>query len=209
MLDGIIFDLDGTLWDSTHVGAKAWSAAAQKEGQEEDISAEKLKSLYGLPTAVIAEKLFPNTRESTRERIMLNSNDLQNKELAKNGGILYPSVKETLLTLKETYRLFIVSNCLEGYIQTFIQGHKLEGIFSDFEYPGRTNLPKGENIKLVMDRNNIEKTFYVGDTVGDEKAAKEANIPFVYASYGFGESEQYDFRLNIFKDIFDIPLLKG
>lgn len=208
MVDGIIFDLDGTLWDSTDVGAVAWSEAARKEGYSKKITAEKLKSLYGLPTELIAFKLFPEASETVRLKIMSHSNKLQNKKLEKNGARLYPEVKETLFELKKQYDLYIVSNCLEGYIPAFIQGHQLEGIFSDYEHPGRTNLSKGENIKLLMERNNLKHTFYVGDTLGDETAAKEAKLPFVYASYGFGESKDYDYELNAFKEIITLPFFE-
>lgn len=208
MIDSIIFDLDGTLWDSTHVGAKAWTKVAQEAGITGEITVEQLKSLYGLPTEKIAEILFPHASESVRNKIMVNSNKMQNIELKKHGGILYPSVKETLIKLKEKYRLFIVSNCLEGYIQAFLHAHGFEGVFTDFEYPGRTNLSKGKNIQLVMERNNIQSTFYVGDTKGDEIASKEANIPFVYASYGFGSSDDFDYKINAFRDILNFPLLK-
>ena len=37
-----------------------------------------------------------------------------------------------------------------------------------------------------MKRNDIKRAIYVGDTIKDKKAAEYANIPFVYASYGFG-----------------------
>lgn len=208
MVDGIIFDLDGTLWDSTDVGAVAWSEAARQEGYSMQITAEKLKSLYGLPTELITLKLFPEASETVRMNIMSQSNQLQNKKLAKNGATLYSGVRETLFQLKEKYNLYIVSNCLEGYIPAFIQGHQLEGIFSDYEHPGRTSLSKGDNIKLVMERNNLKNTFYVGDTLGDETAAKEAQLPFVYASYGFGESQNYEYELNSFKEIITLPLLE-
>lgn len=207
MVDGIIFDLDGTLWDSTHTGARAWSQAAQNEGVDATITSEQLKGLYGLPTELIATDLFPNENNTKRMQIMSESNRLQNKVLEEKGGILYPSVKEVLLRIKETYPLYIVSNCLEGYIQAFIKAHQLEGIFEDFEYPGRTNLPKADNIQMLMERNNIKNTFYIGDTSGDQEAAKKAGIPFVYASYGFGNSEVYDYIIKDFKEIEHLPML--
>ena len=39
-----------------------------------------------------------------------------------------------------------------------------------------------------MERNNIKSAVYIGDTDGDEKAARFAGIPFVYAEYGFGNA---------------------
>jgi len=88
--------------------------------------------------------------------------------------------------LKKSYTLYIVSNCQDGYIQAFLNYHKMWDYFEDFECSGKTSRFKGENIKLIIDRNNLDKAIYVGDTQGDLNAANLALIPFVYASYGFG-----------------------
>jgi phosphoglycolate phosphatase len=83
--------------------------------------------------------------------------------------------------------MYIVSNCQEGYIETFLHYHRLETYFKDFESHGRTKLSKGENIRLVMMRNHIEEAVYIGDTRGDMEAAEQAGIPFIFAAYGFGK----------------------
>lgn len=52
--------------------------------------------------------------------------------------------------------------------------------------PGRL---KGENIRIIMERNGLDEAVYVGDTQGDANACKEAEVPMIFASYGFGEVE--------------------
>ena len=37
-----------------------------------------------------------------------------------------------------------------------------------------------------MERQGFEKSVYIGDTQGDCDAAREAGVPFIFASYGFG-----------------------
>lgn len=49
----------------------------------------------------------------------------------------------------------------------------MERYFEDIEMSGRTGLDKGKNIRLLMERNHIGQAVYVGDTKGDEKAARE------------------------------------
>lgn len=63
---------------------------------------------------------------------------------------------------------------------------------SDTECFGATGRPKGDNIRLVMERNGLEKCLYVGDTAMDQEAAGKAGIPFVFASYGFGQASGAD-----------------
>ena len=85
------------------------------------------------------------------------------------------------------YALIIVSNCQDGYIQDFLDFADMRGLFGDFESAGGTGLSKGENIKLVIERNSIDKAVYVGDTQGDLDSADFAGIPFIRAAYGFGQ----------------------
>ena len=67
--------------------------------------------------------------------------------------------------------------------------------------PGRTGLTKGENIKLVIKRNNLKNPIYVGDTQGDANAAKFAGVPFIFAEYGFGEVEEYNESIKSFNEL--------
>jgi phosphoglycolate phosphatase len=97
-----------------------------------------------------------------------------------------------------------VSNCQEGYIEAFLDYHKLGKYFLDFENPGRTGLTKGENIKLVIERNQLQHPVYVGDTKGDQEAATFAGIPFVFARYGFGQPETYHFVIDRFDQLLDL-----
>ncbi len=80
----------------------------------------------------------------------------------------------------------VVSNCGLGYIEAFFSGNQTGGYFDDYENAVRTGKTKGENIRLVMERNGIERAIYVGDTMGDCEAARAAGIPFLHAAYGFG-----------------------
>ena len=56
----------------------------------------------------------------------------------------------------------------------------------DIECIGRTGLHKGDNIKLIVRRNGLERAVYVGDTERDMHAAHSAGLPFIHAAYGFG-----------------------
>lgn len=202
MTDSIIFDLDGTLWDATDGAAIIWTEVASKYSQVTDeITADKLKSLYGLPLEEIAVKLLKSVSKEAAMEIMRESVIRQCPYLEEKGGILFDGLIETLTELKKKYKLFIVSNCEEGYIQCFLKAHKLKNFFIDYEYPGRTGLSKAENIRLVIERNHLVNPVYVGDTKGDAAAAKKAEIPFIYARYGFGEVTDYVCGLDSIKEL--------
>ena len=111
--------------------------------------------------------------------------ECENEALRHAGGILYPQLAETLETLAKDYALFVVSNSQDGYVQAFLDWSGLR-CFRDYEMAGRTGLDKGENIRLVMARNGVNRAVYVGDTQGDADAAKKAGVPLIFAAYGFG-----------------------
>ncbi|KOY82921.1 HAD family hydrolase [Lysinibacillus macroides] len=193
-IDSIIFDLDGTLWDSRKTVAKSWTKIVQESPLGKgSVTEEDLSKTMGLQIKEIAAMLFHYLNEQQQLELILACCQQEQIDLLREGGILYPQLEETLVALSARFRMFIVSNCQEGYIETFYDYHQLGKYFLDFENPGRTGLSKGENIQLIMERNNIKNAVYVGDTNGDMLAAQFAGIPFVYASYGFGQPEQYDY----------------
>ncbi|AXI10304.1 HAD family hydrolase [Oceanobacillus zhaokaii] len=203
-MNGIIFDLDGTLWDSIDTVVDAWNnVLTQNKQLNREITKDDLRQVMGLPFDQLGEKLLPELDKDMRAEIIQACCDLENSYLAKQGGVLYENVEHTLKMLSSKYKLFIVSNCQDGYIEAFYKYHGLEKYFIDYENPGRTGLSKGENIKLVMERNQLASPVYVGDTVGDQQAAREAGIPFIFAAYGFGEVTDYEYSIDQFDVLAD------
>ena len=53
----------------------------------------------------------------------------------------------------------------------------------------------------MVERHNLQAPIYVGDTYGDQTAAKEAGVPFAFAAYGFGEATDFDYKLSSFEEL--------
>ena len=204
--DSIIFDLDGTLWDSSKPICEAWNIILDKHPEilREPITIDELGGCMGLPMYDIAAKLFPLEKSEVRNALMDELCIFENGYLEKTGGVLFPKLKETLERLKKKYRLFIVSNCQDGYIEAFLQYSKLGEYFKDFTCPAYTGRLKGENIRIIMERNGLSEAVYVGDTQGDANSCKEAEIPMIYAAYGFGEVEKADASIQSFDELLDM-----
>ena len=204
-MDSIIFDLDGTLWDSSETVLVAWNEILKNDKKiEKELTSDDLKATMGLQMHEIEKILFPEMEETYRRKLSNKCCEAERVLLEQKGGQLYEQLEEVLESLSQKYKLFIVSNCQEGYIEAFYKYHQLEKHFIDYENPGRTGLSKGENIKLIIERNQLKSPVYVGDTLGDQQAAKVAGIPFVYASYGFGEVEEYDYMIHSLGDLQEI-----
>ncbi|HEY5560437.1 MAG TPA: HAD family hydrolase [Clostridiaceae bacterium] len=201
-IDGIIFDLDGTLWDSTQVVLKSWNRILEdREGIKNKLSKETMESVMGLQLPQIGAKLFPYLEVKDQMELMLACCTLECGLIKEEGGELFQGISDTLKKLFSRYPLFIVSNCQDGYIEAFFSYHKLDKYFIDYEHAGKTRLPKGENIKLIMERNGLTSPIYVGDTQGDLDGARLAAIPFVYAAYGFGKVQEYEYSIDSIQDL--------
>ncbi|MHC2993261.1 phosphoglycolate phosphatase [Pontibacter sp. HJ8] len=195
-IDSIIFDLDGTLWDAADTVAKAWKAAKEQVDFEiQDITPEIIRSIAGTQHNLIFPMLFPHLSPEQQKELMEVSGKEEMAHIKKYGGQLYDGLEETLQYLHPRYKLFIVSNCQDGYIEAFLEHHNLQTYFRDHECSGRTGDPKDVNMKAIISRNNLESPVYVGDTQGDADAAAKAAVPFIYARYGYREVEQYEHSL--------------
>lgn len=201
MKTGIIFDLDGTLWDPTEQVVRSWNLVLREHGTGYTITEEILKGLMGKTIEEIAEAISADVTPHNAIDLIKECCRTEVFYLEQNGGRLYPGLEETLAELEKNYSLYIVSNCQESYIESFLSHHKMENYFSDFENHGRTNLPKGENIKLIMERNKLERAVYVGDTQGDCNAANSAGIPFIHAKYGFGNINEEVVYINSISEL--------
>ncbi|TCK98747.1 phosphoglycolate phosphatase [Natranaerovirga hydrolytica] len=200
--DSIIFDLDGTLWDSSKSVTRSWNQTLSHYNEVKNkLTVEDLQGAMGLQIQDIALRFFPDLEEEKRLEILKHCGKEECQYLEKKGGILYDEVQETLEKLVKNYKLFIVSNCQGGYIEAFFKVHGLEKYFIDYENPGRTGLTKGENIQIIIERNKLLNLVYVGDTQGDLEASRFAGIPFIYAKYGFGEVKEYDNVINRIEEL--------
>lgn len=199
----LLFDLDGTLWDSAKEVAESWNEVLQKTPFGFPIlTVDDCHSVMGKTMEEIAEMLFFYAPEEHRMDLLKACETYEVEYIRKYGGTLMEGCRETIEELaKRGYRMGIVSNCQVGYVDAFLDSMKMRPYFSDIQEWGMTHLPKGDSIRILMERNGCvwnpaeatethPKAVYIGDTQGDADAAESAGIPFYHAAYGFGTAEQ-------------------
>lgn len=187
MEKAVIFDLDGTMWDASETVTDAFNIRLAQMGIQRRITVEEMMGQMGRTLEEIASVFFGSVDPENAVNIMRSCTDYENQYIKTAGGRVYPGLERTLEGLKEDgWGVICVSNCQSGYIESFIDYLGLDGVFDDIECWGNTGLGKAESIKLVIQRNHVNKAVYVGDTMGDYNSALEAGADFIHAAYGYG-----------------------
>ncbi len=197
MTDGIIFDVDGTVWDSTPIVEQAWNRALEESGYSVRVTADRLKGLFGLPMDDIIADLLPEASPEERTKFAPLSYKYEHEYLSENGGVVYEGFGEMLRKLYDAgFDLYVVSNCQAGYIELMLEKTGFGRYIKDHVCFGDNGLFKAENINLICERNDIKKPIYVGDTQMDADACIKAGVPIVFASYGFGRVADPDYVID-------------
>ena len=204
--ENLIFDIDGTLWDSRELVAKGYNIQLEKEGLAHlSVTADELKRQFGKVMTAIADSIFgpipAPERYALLERCMASQYQVLKEDPC---NVDYPGVRETIAKLAENHRLFIVSNCEQGYPQLCIEKLGIGEYIQDHLCFGDTGTSKGKTIRTLMAKNNIENAIYIGDTQGDYEATVEAGLPFVWCTYGFGTPEGYVAKVDNFAELLNL-----
>ena len=95
MKKGIIFDMDGTLWDSAANVAESWNLAIKQDGSvDKKLTEQDIQGVMGKTMDVIADILFPELEKEERMKLLwrpqLEDEDNDSEEDSKEND----SIKE-------------------------------------------------------------------------------------------------------------------
>lgn len=205
--ESVIFDIDGTLWDARPTLAKAYNVQQAAENITGNyVSVQRLTPLMGKTMTTIADNLFPmlppQERYTFMDRCIATTDRLIEQEANPDWG--FPGLRQTMETLKERHRLFIVSNGQSGYGQLAAEKLGIADLMDGYLCFGDTGLPKGQTILRLLELHDIKSAVYVGDIQGDLDACREAGIDFIWAAYGFGTPEEYWAKIDAFAQLADL-----
>ena len=202
-IESLIFDIDGTLWDSRALVAEGYNIQLKAEGYDHlCVDAEILRPLFGKVMTEIADSILASVPQPQRYALMERCMETENRYLHENEcRIGYPGVKETLQILAKKYRLFIVSNSQCGYPELCVEKLGISYLIEGHLCFGDTGTEKGYTILELMRRHNIQNAVYIGDTQGDYEATVVAGIPFVFAAFGFGQPADWAAKVDEFRQL--------
>ena len=201
--ESLIFDIDGTLWDTRVLIAEGWNLQLRRENLDHlCVTAQGLTPLFGKVMEEIADILFPSIPCPQRYDLMRRCMETEDQYMKQDPcQVGYPRVRETLESLSKNHRIFIVSNSQSGYPELCIEKLGLTPFISGHLCYGDTGTPKGATIRTLMTRHGITDCIYIGDTQGDQDACRVAGVPFIFAAYGLGQATAWDYRIERIEDL--------
>lgn len=198
-----IFDMDGTLWDASRPSAEGFTLGLKRDGRyPREITIQDIKENFGRTMNEIGADWFPKETPEVQVELIKKCVAGQYECMEKcEYDIRYPNVEETLKEMAKTCGLFIISNCLDGYIEMLYDKYGHQELFKDHACLHSPGHSKAENIRLMVEKHNLTDVCYVGDIQGDFNAATAAGVPFVFAAYGYGNVPDAKYVISEFKDL--------
>lgn len=202
-VDSIIFDMDGTLWDNVNSYVIAWNKGLGKTGHTKRVTRNEMMSLMGKMPKSMMEEIIPGSSKGEQTDLFDVVIDSYHEIVDTMQPYIYPGVTEGLEKLSKKYKLLLLSNCEKDGLVHFMRHTKTTHLITDYMEHGQNFQPKSFNIRLLSNRNNLQSPVYVGDTASDSKESALAGVPFIYASYGFGNTNDYTMKFDAFTELTD------
>ncbi|PWK77316.1 phosphoglycolate phosphatase [Mucilaginibacter oryzae] len=199
--DSLIFDMDGTLWDAVDTYAESWNLIFQKHDMKRNIKRDDLLHVIGLDGKRLTQVLLPEFDEKRGMEIYYEVNQVRREILPTSGGMVYKGVTEGIKQLSTRYKVFVLSNCAVGIIPLFLNWAAIADYVTDVMAYGTNQMPKNYNMHLLMDKHGLKSPVYIGDTNGDAEQTRIAGLPFIFVSYGFGNTDDYDQKFDDFESL--------
>jgi phosphoglycolate phosphatase len=189
MIQLVVFDLDGTLVDSSQDLAEAINALLADLGATA-LSLDVVVSLVGEGAALLVRRaleragLDPDTPNALQQ--FLAHYDVRLLDTTRP----YPGMVDTVTAIRARHRVAVLTNKPERPTRQILKGLGLDGLFSDViggdSVHGRKPDPAGLLDLVARAGVTPAETLLVGDSPVDLATARRAGTHICLARYGFG-----------------------
>ncbi len=194
IVNGVIFDLDGTILNSFRQRVHAWKMAF--EDQEIFLQESDIESLIGLPGMDLAGK-FSNNPELTEK--------LEEEYFVKMLPqiSLYEDYEETVARLKSMgIKTIIVTSSRRELVRRLNLGN-IQVVTIDDVVSGKPDIEAYVEAAGIL-KVNIKNMVALGDSINDMIPAKTLGIPAILITHGRKTNiTLYDFLIKDLSDLID------
>lgn len=190
--DLLIFDWDGTLFDSIDWIVTCLQQAARKTGLSEPEEREA-RSVIGLCLKSALETLYPGADEATASRLMANYREVYHTRPLSSLG-LYAGVRELLFNLKEAgYQLAIATGKARSGLDPALEVTGTRHFFDATRCADETaSKPDPLMLEEILEELAVKPTraLMVGDSLHDLRMAQRAGMRAVGVTQGANERDE-------------------
>jgi len=179
-----VFDFDGTIADSLHMGIDLYNNHVAEKLKCKKIEKNEIEDLKGRNTYKLLKDHDINL---IKLPILLYR--LKKLMSQKMGDIpLIDGIKQVLISLnKMGYKMGVLTSNNKKNVDDFLNHYELRNLF-EFIYSEKNVFGKDKAIKRVMKIENLDKVIYVGDETRDIEACKKVGVPIISVGWGFNTS---------------------
>ena len=195
MIKNVIFDLDGTLLDTSE-GILLSVEHTVKELGYGELTLEQKLSFIGPPVQVSLKRLYGLSDEEAQMGAGVFREFYKDRALLKAKP--YEGIYELCRTLKNRgIGMAVATYKREDYAVKLLKHYDFDRYCNPMHGADNNNVLKKEDI-VMMCVNEMgagkEECVLIGDTDNDARGAKEAGIPFIAVTYGFGFKSRDDLK---------------
>lgn len=199
----IIFDMDGTLLDSSRSITKSINYVRRKLGLQ-PFEVNEVVRLINEPDNDLPKLFYEDKRPYNECRAIFEEHYIHNCIVDME---LFEGVEDILQSLQDSYKMCVLTNAYGEFARKMLKHLKVDHYFLDIigsdDISARKPDPKGIHHLLKKYAGNKNSTVFIGDSLKDEECAKNAGIRYIFTDWGFGESREPDFVLTA-KNTYDI-----
>ncbi|MBY0597470.1 HAD family hydrolase [Bacillus bingmayongensis] len=196
MLQSLIFDMDGTLFQTEKIlevslddtfnhlrSLNLWDTVTP---------IDKYREIMGVPLPKVWEVLLPNHSNEVREQTDAYFLERLVENIRSGKGALYPNVKKIFNYLKENNcSIYIASNGLTEYLQAIVSYYNLDHwVTETCSIEQIQTLDKGDLVKTIIQKYDIKKAAVVGDRLSDINAAKDNGLIAIGCNFDFAQEDE-------------------
>ena len=203
----VIFDIDGTLLDTTEGVLEAVKYAASTFGYQE-LTYDTLLNFVGPPMQDSFVRYYGCSREKAQEAANVYRSYYKERSLTK--AVPYEGIFELCEELqKRGVKMAAASYKREDYAVKVLEYFGFDKFMASMHGADNNNvLKKSDIINLCFTETGAsrEEAVYIGDTVNDAVGASGAGVDFLAVTYGFGFKTPDDITPYPFIGVADRPL---
>ncbi|WP_186365457.1 HAD hydrolase-like protein [Salinicoccus cyprini] len=213
MNKAVVFDMDGTLLRTELILESSLTKTLKELDTRSILYVENPVEKYKEIMGVTLEEVWRNLLISPKEDTIRLANDIFQGQLISciNTGSskLYDGATETLASIKSKgYRIFVASNGDQSYLDAIFNHHNLARfITSVHSINGVQSLDKSDLVEYIIESENVDAKYMVGDRLSDIKAGRENNLQVIGCNFYFAKDEELekaDYVIDSLKELVQI-----